>query len=238
MLTVYENASDAFEMMYVEALLNGEKRQNTLALFNVGFLLLRPEQNDKFPEWRKFKLEYAKDEWQWYLSQSRSIEAIKDKASIWKLIADENGEVNSNYGWQWNRNHQLDRVVNQLKENPSTRQAVISIYDGKEAETFKKDTPCTLAITFNIRADGKLHMSVMMRSMDIVFGFCNDQYCFSRLQIMIAEKLNVKVGTYYHFACDAHVYERHFSLRDKYLTPFDLHMQKRIISSKFKNDAK
>lgn len=213
MFGTFENAYDAFEMMYAEALNKGELRQNTLALFNVGFLLLRPDQNDRFPEWRKFKLQYSKDEWEWYLSQSRSIEAIKGKASIWERIADENGEVNSNYGWQWNRNHQLDRVVRQLTENRETRQAVISIYDGKEAETFKKDTPCTLAIKFNIRQDGKLHMTVMMRSMDIVFGFCNDQYCFSRLQMMVAERLGIKIGTYFHYADDAHVYERHFKLK-------------------------
>lgn len=216
MFGTFKNAGEAFEAMYSEALNKGELRQNTLALFNVGFTLLNPLENHSFPEWRKFKIEYAENEWEWYLSQSRNIEAIKDKASIWKSIADENCEVNSNYGWQWNRNHQLDRVIGQLKSDNQTRRAVISIYDGKEAQSFKKDTPCTLAIVFNIRQDNKLHMSVMMRSMDIVFGFCNDQYCFSKLQQKIALELNLEVGTYYHFACDAHVYKRHFNLREKF----------------------
>ena len=35
---------------------------------------------------------------------------------------------------------------------------------------------------------------------------CNDQYCFSMLQKMIAERLSIEVGTYYHFAHNLHIY--------------------------------
>ena len=49
-------------------------------------------------------------------------------------------------------------------------------------------------------------MSVVMRSNDLWYGFCNDQYQFSMLQKMIAERLNIKIGTYYHFAHNLHLY--------------------------------
>ena len=65
-------------------------------------------------------------------------------------MADSDRKVRSNYGWQWERNHQLDKVVAMLKTNPETRQAVISIYDGKEISTYSKDTPCTYAVQFTI----------------------------------------------------------------------------------------
>ena len=38
-------------------------------------------------------------------------------------MADSDGNVNSNYGYQWERNHQLDYVVAKLKDNPNTRHA-------------------------------------------------------------------------------------------------------------------
>ena len=49
-------------------------------------------------------------------------------------------------------------------------------------------------------------MTVLMRSNDLWYGFCNDQYCFAQLQKMIAERLSVEVGTYYHFATNLHLY--------------------------------
>jgi thymidylate synthase len=54
--------------------------------------------------------------------------------------------------------------------------------------------------------DGKLNMSVLMRSNDLWYGFCNDQFCFSKLQIDIADILQLEVGTYYHFAHNLHLY--------------------------------
>ena len=52
-------------------------------------------------------------------------------------------------------------------------------------------------------------MSVNMRSNDLWFGFCNDQFCFSMLQDMVAKMLGLEVGWYYHFASNMHLYEEH-----------------------------
>ncbi len=120
-------------------------------------------------------------------------------------MADSDGNVMSNYGWQWQRNNQIDYVVGKLREHPNTRHAAISIYDAKEFEQYRKDTPCTYAIQFTILND-KLNMSVYMRSNDIWYGFCNDQYQFSMLQKMIADRLSIDVGWYYHQAHNMHLY--------------------------------
>ena len=116
-----------------------------------------------------------------------------------------NGNVNSNYGWQWKRNDQLNRVINLLKNKPDTRQATISIYDGKEMLDYDYDTPCTYAVQFTI-LHGRLDMCVTMRSNDLWYGFCNDQYCFSKLQKMVSDELNIEPGVYYHFAHNMHLY--------------------------------
>ena len=72
---------------------------------------------------------------------------------------DENGEVRSNYGWQWKRKNQLDYIINKLMGNPSSRHAAITIYDAKEWPTYTHDTPCTYAVQFTI-LNHKLNMSV------------------------------------------------------------------------------
>ena len=93
-----------------------------------------------------------------------------------------------------------------LKDNPKTRQAAISIYDGKEISRYRKDTPCTYAVQFTV-LNNRLNMCVTMRSNDLWFGFCIDQYCFSKLQELVSDRTGYAVGTYYHFAHNLHIYD-------------------------------
>jgi thymidylate synthase len=126
---------------------------------------------------------------------------------IWKKMTNDHGDVNSNYGYQWGRHHQLDYTIEKLRRNPNTRQAAISIYDCKEHHLYKNDTPCTYAVQFTI-VNNRLNMCVTMRSNDLWYGFCNDQYCFSQLQELVAEELDIEMGIYYHFAHNLHLYTK------------------------------
>ena len=94
---------------------------------------------------------------------------------IWIKMADDDGNVNSNYGYQWQRKRQLNQMILKLKLDKDTRQACISIYDGKEHHKYGNETTCTYAVRFTIVND-KLDMCVRMSSNDIWNGFCNDQY--------------------------------------------------------------
>ena len=209
----FKNAEEAYKYFFREILKNGIPFANTKALFNVGFTIENPIDNHIHDKGsivpRKWNLEYARAEWQWYLSGDRNIDKLGELygkvPEIWKRMADKNGNVNSNYGWQWKRNGQLAEVVDMLKYNPDTRQACISIYDGKEWDRYINDTPCTYAVQFTI-LHGRLDMCVTMRSNDLWFGFCNDQYCFSKLQEMVSKRLNIEPGVYYHFAHNMHLY--------------------------------
>lgn len=205
----FKNANEAYEYFHDQIISEGVDFDNTKALFNVGFTLENPIDNIITNKKRKFNIEYAKAEWKWYLSGDRSINKLGEIYGkippIWKRMADSKGDVNSNYGYQWERNNQLDKVVDILRENTTTRRATISIYDGKEINDYNRDTPCTYAVQFTI-LDNKLNMSVYMRSNDLWYGFCIDQYCFSMLQQHVAERLSIDVGSYYHHAHNLHLY--------------------------------
>lgn len=212
------NAQKAFEYIYSQIIRYGYYTQiGTKALYDVGFYIEEPLDNNIETRWRKWNPKYAEREWQWYLSKNRSVEELKKHAPIWDKMHGGDNIVNSNYGWQWGRNNQLDKCIEQLKKNKNTRQAWISIFDGKEKDQYQYDTPCTLAVGFSVHpcADNELNMTVLMRSNDLVYGFCNDQYCFSKLQELVATELGLKVGTYYHFAHDMHIYEKHFNLKQR-----------------------
>jgi|TARA_Y100000052_G_C2945455_1_gene83506 thymidylate synthase len=205
----FKTANEAYEYLHDAIIQHGVEFSNTKALFNVGFYITNPLANKITNKERNWKLDYAEAEWQWYLSGNRNISELGELygkiPEIWKRMADSEGDVNSNYGWQWNRNGQIDWVVNLLKTQPNTRQAAISIYDCKEHDKYYNDTPCTYAVQFTI-LHGKLDMCVTMRSNDLWYGFCNDQYCFSKLQALVAFKLDIEPGVYYHFAHNMHLY--------------------------------
>ena len=203
------NANHAFNYLWDYIQEQGVDFDNTKAIFNCGFYLDQPNENYITNEMRNWKPDYAEAEWQWYLSGDPSINKLGKiygkVPPIWEKMADENNMVRSNYGWQWQRNYQLDYIVNKLKNHKETRHAAISIYDCKEHNTYESDTPCTYAVQFTILND-KLNMSVYMRSNDLWYGFCNDQYCFSMLQKYVAERLNMDIGWYYHHAHNMHIY--------------------------------
>ena len=206
---VFRNANEAYGYIHDQILQNGVSFGDTKALFNVGFYITDPKDRKIYNREREWKEDYAEAEWKWYLSGDASIHKLGDiygkVPEIWKRMADELGHVNSNYGWQWQRNNQIDHVVSLLKVDPETRQAAISIYDAKEHSAYGTDTPCTYAIQFTI-VNNRLDMCVTMRSNDLWYGFCNDQYQFSKLQEMISKKLKIDTGVYYHFAHNMHLY--------------------------------
>ena len=213
--TDFYNANNAFEYFYKYISKYGIDFRDTKTLFNIGFNIHRPMLNAIVTEERKWSKDYAEAEWQWYLSGDNHIKTLGDiygkVPEIWKRMADDRGYVNSNYGWQWQRQKQLDKVINLLKRDKYTRQAAISIYDAKEFNEYTNDTPCTYAVQFTI-VDNRLHMSVVMRSNYLWYGFCNDQYCFSKLQELVAKEINIDVGSYYHFAHNLHIYNDKLNL--------------------------
>ena len=207
----FRNADEAFQYWYQCIEHYGVDFAGTKALFNIGFEIEVPGANTIHQKFRKWNLDYAEAEWQWYLSGDPHINTLGKiygkVPKIWTKMANKLGLVNSNYGAQWERREQLDKVIKMLRRDPNTRQAAISIYDGKEMDQYDYDTPCTYAIQFTV-VDNRLNMCVTMRSNDLWFGFCNDQYCFSQLQKLVADETDYDIGSYYHFAHNLHLYEK------------------------------
>lgn len=207
----YRNANQAFSFLVPHVIKYGQKPSNgTIRLENVGFYMACPTENHITEDWRKWNLKYAEREWNWYLSHSRDVSELQKHAPTWKRMHGGDCQVNSNYGWLWNRNKQLQKAIELLENAPDTRQAWLTLYDGKEMDDYEFDTPCTLNVGFKLdvfSSENKLlNMTVIMRSNDLIFGFCNDQFCFSQLQKYVASKIGAEIGYYYHFAQDFHIY--------------------------------
>lgn len=116
---------------------------------------------------------------------------------------------------------QIDKIVELLKNDPETRQAVVVLRDPyRDLFEKSKDVPCTIAMSFRIR-NGKLNMTTHMRSNDLVWGFPYDVIQFCLLQMTIAEELGIENGTYTHHADSLHIYERHAKMMQECVSKFN-----------------
>lgn len=209
---LYKNATDAFELLFSDINANGESFAGTKAKFNVSFTLQDVGNKNVTTPQRKFNEDYAEYEWNWYLKGDRDASEIAERAKIWKkMMVEGTTEVNSNYGYFWNKNYQLSRVIQELKTNKETRRAIVVHYDINELDRYKYDTPCNDVLNFYIK-DDKLHLTVFARSIDLVFGFCNDQYTFAKLMEMVAFQLDIPVGEMTWMITNLHIYPRHYDM--------------------------
>lgn len=170
---------------------------------------------------RKFNYKYFAGELAWYLMKDRDIDYISQFSGFWKNITNPGtNEINSNYG-SLIFNEQLEWVIDSLKADKNTRQAIAFLNQPKFQFEGNKDFVCTMYLNFFIR-NNELHMKVQMRSNDIFYGLTFDAPFFSFVyQHVLAELQNtyreLGYGIYYHCADNIHFYERHFELADKIL---------------------
>lgn len=106
---------------------------------------------------------------------------------------------------------QLVGLVEVLERDPTTRQAVITIWDPwVDLGSKSKDLPCTNWMHF-LQRDEDLQLTVGMRSNDLIWGFSGVNVTnFTLLQELVAELMGWHPSTYFHVAGSMHIYERHY----------------------------
>jgi len=127
---------------------------------------------------------------------------------MFKNYAEDNGIFHGAYGAR--TENQYEPVIERLKKDPDSRQAVVTIWNPElDLLPEKRDYPCTILHQFRIR-DNKLNMSVYMRSNDVWLGAAYDFFQFTRVQIAMASVLDIAPGTYAHHVGSLHIYEQHY----------------------------
>lgn len=152
----------------------------------------------------------------WVLSGSNDISVLKEYLPKAPDFSDDGVTWRAGYGprlrsFGTNRVDQLKKVVDLLREDPNTRQAVISIFDGNIDHTVSKDIPCNNWLHF-INRGGKLNLHVATRSNDIMWGWSGiNNFEWSVLLEIVAYLTDLNVGPITYSISSIHVYDRHFN---------------------------
>ena len=176
--------------------------------------------------------------WIW---QKKSNDIHQLNSHIWDAWADENGTIGKAYGYQLGVKHiykegefdQVDRILFDLKNNPSSRRIMSNIYvhaDLHEMALY----PCAYSMTFNV-ANGKLNAILNQRSQDFLTANNWNVVQYALLVHMFAQVSGLEVGEFVHVIADAHIYDRHVEMVKEVIAKEPLPAPKLIMDKSIKN---
>lgn len=186
---------------------------------------------------RKLSPNFMAGEAAWILRGDNRVETIAYLAPSIQQFSDDGKTFFGAYGPKVSA--QIDYVVDALRRDPYSRQAVLNIWRENPAPT--KDYPCTLSAQFMLR-DGRIHCFDTMRSSDIWLGWPYDVFNFTMLAAVIALRLGciggipVKLGTLTLTAGSQHLYARNLEKAKEVLKCPDVTVVKPVRLEEFVND--
>ncbi|MGM9969346.1 MAG: thymidylate synthase [Anaeroplasma sp.] len=142
--------------------------------------------------------------------QEETIEEFALKIKEDNDFAKKWGELGPVYGKQWrnfNGIDQLDDLINQIKNNPTSRRLIISAWNPAEIKDMALP-PCHCFMQFYVN-EGKLSCQLYQRSADVFLGVPFNIASYALFTMMIAQVTNLKLGTFVHTIGDAHIYLNH-----------------------------
>ena len=177
---------------------------------------------------RKQYLRSAVDELLW-IWQKKSNNIRDLHSHIWDAWADESGSIGKAYGYQLGVKHrypegemdQVDRVLYDLKHNPTSRRILTSLYNHHDLSEMAL-YPCAWSVTFNVSGN-TLNAVLNQRSQDMLTANGWNVMQYAALVHMLAQVSGLVPGELVHVIADAHIYDRHVPIIEELIarTPYD-----------------
>lgn len=146
----------------------------------------------------------------WYLSRSNDLGFISYYIKKYNNETEDGKTIFGGYGprlFDLRGINQIDNILSLLKEKPTSRKAVIQLFNAEDLIGKHPEIPCTCTLQFLLR-DNQLHMFTTMRSNDAFVGLPHDIFAFTMIQEIIARSLDVEIGEYNHAVGSLHLYEK------------------------------
>lgn len=126
---------------------------------------------------------------------------------IWDEWADENNTIGTSYGYIVEKYHQIDNLIEALKNNPQDRRMMINLWQIPYLDTGSLH-PCCFLTMWDV-TDGHLNCMLVQRSGDMGLGVPFNTSQYAVLTHLLAQVTDLKVGILTHVINNAHIYENH-----------------------------
>ena len=161
----------------------------------------------------------AVDEMLW-IWQKKSNRVCDLGSHVWDEWAGEDGTIGKAYGYQLGVKYQfnpgqepmdqVDRVLYDLKHNPTSRRILTNIYNFEDLHEMNL-YPCAYSMTFNVTGN-KLNAILNQRSQDMLAANAWNVAQYAALVMMLAQASGLQAGELVHVIADAHIYDRHIPI--------------------------
>ncbi|MTR53746.1 thymidylate synthase [Streptococcus parasanguinis] len=158
-----------------------------------------------------------------YQDQSNSLDLLEDKYNVhywndWEV--GDSRTIGQRYGAVVKKHDITNKILNQLEANPWNRRNIISLWDYDAFEETDGLLPCAFQTMFDVRrVDGEIYLDATLtqRSNDMLVAHHINAMQYVALQMMIAKHFGWKVGKFFYFINNLHIYDNQFEQAEELL---------------------
>ena len=170
-----------------------------------------------------------------YQDQTNDLSILNDKYKVtywndWEV--GDSGTIGQRYGAVVKKHDIINKILKQLEENPWNRRNVISLWDYEAFEASEGLLPCAFQTMFDVRrVDGQIYLDATLtqRSNDMLVAHHINAMQYVALQMMIAKHFGWKVGKFFYFVNNLHIYDNQFDNAEELLRREPTDCQPRLI---------
>ena len=161
--------------------------------------------------WLQERGNHIWDEWEidsfgnWNATQNVLEDGVLVKKDISKYFGEKWAHtIGTAYGWIVNRYKLIDKLIDKIKNNPTDRRMIMSLWQNEFLETAVLPS-CVWASEWDV-TDGRLNAYVHQRSSDVALGLPFNVTQYATLVCILAKCTGLKPGRLDWSIKDAHIY--------------------------------
>ncbi|MGT2800192.1 thymidylate synthase [Streptococcus marmotae] len=170
-----------------------------------------------------------------YQDQTNSLSVLNDKYGVsywndWEVGTTRT--IGERYGAVVKKHQIIDKILKQLADNPWNRRNIISLWDYEAFEETDGLLPCAFQTMFDVRrVDGDIYLDATLtqRSNDMLVAHHINAMQYVALQMMIAKHFGWKVGKFFYFINNLHIYDNQFEQAKELLNREPSDCQPRLV---------
>lgn len=149
----------------------------------------------------------------WMMAGRRDVGSVANYVAGMRNYSDDGRIFNGAYGHRWRKNFNVDQLryaVERLSQDGSSedRRTYMAMWDPRKDTKPSLDLPCNVGVSFRVRSDGKLDMTVFNRSNDLIWGTLGaNAVHMSFLHELVARATGLPLGRYHQVSNDTHIYK-------------------------------
>ena len=170
-----------------------------------------------------------------YQDQSNSLDVLEEKYNVhywndWEV--GDSRTIGQRYGAVVKKHDITNKILKQLEANPWNRRNIISLWDYDAFEESEGLLPCAFQTMFDVRrVEGEIYLDATLtqRSNDMLVAHHINAMQYVALQMMIAKHFGWKVGKFFYFINNLHIYDNQFEQAEELLRREPSDCQPRLV---------